>query len=543
MSSVHIQSLFSILHPNYNSFTTETNKYKNDPFLQISNQISNRISNQISNENLFKLPRPKQPQLQEQQEQQNQQQSLRLHVQIPTTTGVTNNNFFTTMQTTSANEKEQQQQQQRRRQNELETENEWWRPENRGALVHRGDPEDTTLAGQLLYAATHTDASQKRHLANLIAKERMYRRTFCGQTIAPSDDGLDAVLENGDMAFIKYKDEERELNLETLCAHIEQLIEMGYSLTYIFAYLSYLRRKYRGSYPKLRAQTSAFYRTLIDNYEKQRRLKPRIGTDEVYTCEERIYNQMYVLAHEYFFSQTCRLDEHNAANETRLTATGKTVNLAKHDLHTNRMLFCYVYMFMYITGKRLSEISLLGVEQLNTLSSFEALVIRIPKSKKLGRIVMRDYDEETKRRVKYLLKTTVKLFDCPDNIDPVIPFDQYEKRRTLDRCFNALYMKATNQTKPRGLSLHSLRRFRAATLFAQGRDIEHIRECLDHSSVRVTNMYINKHLMRTYRTTGNSTKTPQTAPSLDVRKQNNPAQDNHKKQQNRRKNRHQNEQN
>lgn len=533
MNSVNIKSLFSNLHPKYDHSTTETNKYKNDPL------------NRISNDNLFKLPRPKQQQLQ--QQQQNQQQSLRLHVQMPTTR-VTNNNFYTTMQTTSANEKEQQiqqeQQQRRRRQNEIETENEWWRPENRGALVHRGDPEDTTLAGQLLYAATHTDASQKRHLANLIAKERMYRRTFCGQTIAPSDDGLDAVLENGDMAFIKYKDEERELNLETLCAHIEQLIEMGYSLTYIFAYLSYLRRKYRGSYPKLRAQTSAFYRTLIDNYEKERRLKPRIGTDEVYTCEERIYNQMYALAHEYFFSQTSRLDEHNA-NETRLTAKGKTINLAKHDLHTNRMLFCYVYMFMYITGKRLSEISLLGVEQLNTLASFEALVIRIPKSKKLGRIVMRDYDEETKLRVKYLLKTTVKLFDCPDTVDPVIPFDQYEKRRTLDRCFNALYMKATNQTKPRGLSLHSLRRFRAAALFAQGRDIEHIRECLDHSSVRVTNMYINKHLMRTYRTTGNLSKTPQTAPSLDVRKQNNPndtPQDNHRKQQNRPKNKPKNEQ-
>lgn len=413
---------------------------------------------------------------------------------------------------------------------------EQWRPENRGALIPRGKRDDSSLANQLLYAATHVNESQRRHLSNLIAKERLYRRMFCGHTTTNQDDGLNASLVNGDMSFIKYKDEERELTLETLCEHIEAIIANGYSLTYTFAYLSYLRRKYRAAYPKLRGQTSEFYRILIDNYERQRKIHKRIGTDEVYTCEERIYEKMYDLARQFFFDQSLLTnmstnrdsrtpfndntvrdttnntnDDHNNGNNCSNKSGDNTNN--NNLTISNQLLFAYAFMFMFITGKRLSEIALIGYEQLRTLLRYEALVIRIPKAKKLGRIVMRDYDEDVRQEFKSFLDRSIVIFE-PQNSSYAneIPFNQFEKRRTLDRAFARLYNDATkhlglsDERKPRGLSLHSLRRFRAATLFAQGKAIDQIRECLDHSSTKVTNMYINKHLMRSYRTNTSSEK-------------------------------------
>lgn len=407
-----------------------------------------------------------------------------------------------------------------------------WRPENRGALVPKGDRDvGSSLANKLLYAATHTDNAQRRHIANLIAKERLYRKLFCGQPESPRivDDNLNVSLVNGDLSFIKFKDETRELTLETLCEHIQTLIEHGYSLTYIFAYLSYLRRKYRGSYPKLRGQAPAFYRTLIDNYEKERKLKRRIGTDEVYTCEERVYQQMYILAHNTFFENVWTTSDvvpagwptttstttarSTCSRLTTLFATTSPSFNPSEEQRSNLVVFLYVFMFMFNTGKRLSEIALLGVEQLRTLLQFEALVIRIPKAKKLGRITMRGYDDTTKTRFRSFLRHSVMMFDERGPFAKALPFDQFQKRRSLDRNFAALYRQAVThldeathldsscKEKPRGLSLHSLRRFVAASMFAQGREIDHIRECLDHSSTKVTNMYINKHLMRTYRTT------------------------------------------
>jgi integrase len=379
--------------------------------------------------------------------------------------------------------------------NEVKPGDEHWRPENAGILVPRGRNEaESSITDQLLYAATHTDATQKRHLANLIAKERLYRKVFCGIT----DDNHELVeltkcLENGDMSFIKFKSEDRELTLETLCKHIEQLVQLGYSLTYIFGYLSYLRRKYRAGYPKLRQQTSAFYRTLINLYEQARRGKKRISTDEVYTCEEKIYAEMRNICHEAFFSETI------------------TIVTTSDEATRNQVLFAYLFLFMYETGKRLSEIALISPEQLQTLATHEALVIRIPKSKKLGRIVLRGYDEEMRIEFKHFLMRAIDLF-TRKQFEQCIPFDQYHKRRTLDRNFGRLYLAALRRLgkprdqKPRGLSLHSLRRFRAGSMFQQGKDIEHIRECLDHSSTKVTNIYINKHLMRSYRTKPNETQ-------------------------------------
>lgn len=382
-----------------------------------------------------------------------------------------------------------------------------WRPENQGALVPRGKRDDASLANQLLYAATHVNESQRRHLSNLIAKERLYRRMFCGHVTTNRDDGLNESLVNGDMSFIKYRDEERELTLETLCEHIEAIIGAGYSLTYTFAYLSYLRRKYRGSYPKLRGQTSEFYRILIDNYERERKTRKRIGTDEVYTCEERIYEKMYELARQFFFDNSQTTETSIAATTT---TNGENVDEETTNNETNangnRLLFTYAFMFMFITGKRLSEIALIGYEQLGTLLRYEALVIRIPKAKKLGRIVMRDYDDDVRKEFKTFLERCLVVFEPKSLHGKEIPFNQFEKRRTLDRAFARLYnettrrLNLTDERKPRGLSLHSLRRFRAATLFAQGKTIDHIRECLDHNSTKVTNMYINKHLMRSYRT-------------------------------------------
>lgn len=366
---------------------------------------------------------------------------------------------------------------------------EYWRPENAPVLLPRGtNDEEATITDKLLYAATHTDATQKRNLANLIAKERLYRRVFCALR---DDDELTRCLETGDMSFIKFKTDVRELTLESLCKHIETLIQLGYSLTYIFAYLSYLRRKYRGSYPKLRQQTSTFYRTLINLYERAKKEKRRISTDEVYTCEDRIYKTMYDICHNMFFGDEI----------AKIESTEEACR--------NRVLFAYLFLFMYETGKRLSEIALIDIEHLNILSIHDALVIRVPKSKKLGRIVLRGFDEEARINFKYFLTRAIELFSRP-RFESCIPFDQYEKRRTLDRHFSRLYTAALHllnlprNRKPRGLSLHSLRRYQAGCLFQQGKDIEHIRECLDHSSTKVTNIYINKHLMRSYRAKDNN---------------------------------------
>lgn len=384
---------------------------------------------------------------------------------------------------------------------------EYWRPEYRGSLVPKGDARNgSTLTDKLLYAATHTDSTQKRNIANLIAKERLYRHLFCGQTTNRQTDELNETLTTGNIAFIKYIDDEHEMNLETLCSFLETLIDRGYSLSYIFSMMKYLRRKYRGTgeFPKLRQQTSAFYRTLIDNYEQHRKIKPRIGTDEVYTCDERIYKTMYELAHDWFFDSRApnrsfytdeRTDDNDDENGTR---------------YANTLLFVYAFMFMYLTGKRLSDIALLDVEKLRTLLQYEALVIRIPKSKKLGRITLRGYDEQSRIRFRSFLRRAIDVFGSEEIVGKKqpIPFDQFAKRRTLDRQFRRLYNLATEKLKiagdkPRGLSLHSLRRFRAATMFVQGAEIDNIRECLDHSSIRVTNMYINRHLMRSYRTANN----------------------------------------
>lgn len=410
-----------------------------------------------------------------------------------------------------------------------------WRRINRTPLTPYGKNEDNaTLADRLLYSATHTSVAQKRNIANLLCMERLYRRLFCKLSSDPATDTLDSSRTTGDLSFIDFKDEKKQLNLETLCLHLEELVNAGYSLMYIFKYMSYLKRKYRRDYPYLRAQNSAFYRTLIDMYEKKRNEHRRIGTDEVYTCDKRVYEKMFERAERLVFSDEY---ENHALGDERHTndANDASEKINACDLLatarkrysleiSNAYLFAYIYVFMFVTGKRLSEIALIDADQIRTLERHEALVVRIPKSKKLGRITLRALDLPTKHRFKQFLARMAFLFskNASDNPFPsLVPFDQFAKRRTLDRIFGREYERAVREIlnnqrpeerldesndllllrkKPRGLSLHSLRRYRAGVLFEMGNQIENIRECLDHSSVRMTNSYINKHLMRTYRT-------------------------------------------
>lgn len=412
-----------------------------------------------------------------------------------------------------------------------------WRRINRTPLTPYGKNEaNATLADRLLYSATHTSVAQKRNIANLLCMERLYRRLFCKISSDPATDTLDSSRTTGDLSFIDFKDEKKQLTLETLCLHLEELVNAGYSLMYIFKYMSYLKRKYRRDYPYLRAQNSAFYRTLIDMYEKKRNDHRRIGTDEVYTCDKRVYEKMFERAERLVFSDEYEKHElndarqSNDANDTSEEPSTSSNNLLttarkRYSLEiSNAYLFAYIYVFMFVTGKRLSEIALIDADQIRTLERHEALVVRIPKSKKLGRITLRALDLPTKHRFKQFLARMAFLFskNATDSPFPsLVPFDQFAKRRTLDRIFGREYERAVREIlnnqrpeerldesndllllrkKPRGLSLHSLRRYRAGVLFEMGNQIENIRECLDHSSVRMTNSYINKHLMRTYRT-------------------------------------------
>lgn len=178
------------------------------------------------------------------------------------------------------------------------------------------------------------------------------------------------------------------------------------------------------------------------------------------------------------------------------------------------MRFVYVFLMMYYTGKRVSELVMLSSNDIARLLTEKHIAIHIPKSRKLGRLSMRVVGKnELDDFVGFLKRFLFLTRDLEDSpyLD-LIPFDQFQRRKSLNRCFDRVYTLAVQRTKPRGLSFHSLRRRKAAVSFQQGVPLDHIREILDHSSTYITNHYINRHLVRTYRSSTSATTTITTTP-------------------------------
>lgn len=270
------------------------------------------------------------------------------------------------------------------------------------------------------------------------------------------------------------------LTKESLFEHVDRLIKMRYSLNYLFAYMKYLRRKYRRFYPIYGNERRAFTRSILQRFfgESVRKL----ATDEIYSSDEDTYERIRDWCLRYLFNDDLTL--HNKRN------TRKT-----------NMRFVYLYLMMYYTGKRLSELAILSSNDLARLLNERNIAIYIPKTRKLGRISLNVVtDEEYDSFVLFLERFVYLTRDNSESpYHDTIPFDQFARRKSLNRCFDRVYALTTNKPKPRGLSFHSLRRRKAAVSFERGMDLDDIREILDHSSTYITNNYINKHLVRTYK--------------------------------------------
>lgn len=273
------------------------------------------------------------------------------------------------------------------------------------------------------------------------------------------------------------------LTREALFEHIDRLIRARYSMSYLFAYMKHLRRKYKREFPLRGNERRAFTRSIVQRYFDDD--VPKKSTDEIYASDENTYMRMRTWCLRYLFDDGCTL--HNRRNTRRAT-----------------LRFVYIFLLMYYSGKRMSELCTLSADNLLRLHTDKHIAIFIPKTRKLGRISYRTIDSHECAEFDAFLLRSVYLFrDCaqsPYRQETVIPFDQFVCRKSLDRYFDRVYARVMVEKKPRGLSFHSLRRRKAAVCFERGVNLDNIREILDHASTRVTNNYINKHLVRSYRT-------------------------------------------
>lgn len=340
------------------------------------------------------------------------------------------------------------------------------------------------------------DRQASRMRANVLALERLYRRTFCAGVV-PAGGGFavrgETIPRNGEIGndevrdVAKYKCPGKALTKETLAENIDQLIRSGYSLNYVFSYMAHLRQKYRLEFPLNSIEQAIFNRSIVDRYHKggDGEKTRKKATDEVYTESSETYEAMKRWCWSYLMSDEKTIDNSKSTRNALLR-------------------FAYSYMFMFFTGKRLSEICVIKSEDLVTLRKERTLAVVIPKTKKTGRITLESLaSDEMRNEMEAFLDRMIALFvDMPNSPylgDKIVPFDQFEHRKAIDRYFAKVYEETTGRAKPRGLSMHSLRRYRAAENFQEGLPLELIREQMDHSSTSMTNTYINKHLLRSYR--------------------------------------------
>lgn len=412
--------------------------------------------------------------------------------------------------------------------------------------ANNGRPEEKIPPGQSLaerYQLRTEDERSDRAKANVLAFERLYRRVFClkhaggnDKTVRQNgacDNMMNNHLEQSEIAVVEKRARQaalshgfghmslvpthreiewahdrqvdalqgREnayvsngeiyrivryvcapLSRENLFEHIDRLIRERYSMSYLFAYMKHLRRKYKKDFPLRGNERRAFTRSILERYFSN--YVPKRSTDEIYASDENTYVLMRAWCLRYLFDDMSTLG--NKRNTRRPT-----------------LRFVYTFLLMYYTGKRMSELCTLSADNLDKLRTDRHIAIFIPKTRKLGRISYRTIDDHECSQFEAFLIRSVYLFrdnkQSPYRQSSVIPFDQFDQRKSLNRYFDRVYTLVTGEEKPRGLSFHSLRRRKAAVSFERGVDLDNIREILDHSSTRITNNYINKHLVRSYR--------------------------------------------
>lgn len=273
-----------------------------------------------------------------------------------------------------------------------------------------------------------------------------------------------------------------KLWLMQLC---EQMLRLGYSLSYMRNMLSLIRHDAGKSFPLTPREMKSFHRSIVSSKRKYYGDRHK-QTDEVYSMCDKAYELMRVYCSHYL----------RAVHEqgVGVDVVGDSVVHASR-YYVKKIIFCYLYLMMFYTGKRMSDLCILRVTDLENLLANEDIAVRIPKTERIGRISLSKI-ENVESFVRFV-QTFIEITRSSENLRDIIPFDQFKVRRQLNRTFKLTYESVMKQKKPNGLSFHSLRRRKAAKFYKSGEDLETIRECLDHATTKMTNVYINKFLLST----------------------------------------------
>lgn len=273
----------------------------------------------------------------------------------------------------------------------------------------------------------------------------------------------------------------------------ERMLKMGYSYKYIKNMLTIVRADTKSNFPLTRNEFKAFERSIIQSKDKYYK-NHHIQTDGVYAMSDRAYELMRSFCMEYL----------RAVVECEMGVDVDGIKMVRTNNYSPKyIVFCYLYLMMYHTGKRISDICSLSRDNLQQLYETGDLAVLIPKTDRIGRITIAHSEDPENFRL--FLRMFVRILDTQPSITQLFPFDQFSIRRQLNRIFKISYEKIMQTTKPNGLSFHSLRRRKAGTSFRAGTTLESIRESLDHKSSAMTNVYINKFLLDNKATPNNST--------------------------------------
>lgn len=278
-----------------------------------------------------------------------------------------------------------------------------------------------------------------------------------------------------------------QITRDWLVALCECMLTRGYSLSYLKSTLKLIRSDSRGTFPLVPSEYAAFLRSIVST--KQRFFATRtLQSDGVYTMDEQLFQRMRLFCVEYVRT-ACNTGHGIEFRDGQLV-------LSAHSYLPNELRFCLIFVLMFHTGKRCSDLSVLTIDDLRKLLRDDDLAIRIPKTDRVGRISMKHVEEPDKLRE--FLDWVVQLINRDDKLATnLLPFDVFRQRRTLTKMFEFCYEAIVQHPKPKGLSFHSLRRRKAGRYFKQGEQLETIRECLDHAHTSMTNTYINKYLLST----------------------------------------------
>lgn len=243
----------------------------------------------------------------------------------------------------------------------------------------------------------------------------------------------------------------------------DAMLRKGYSLSYIKAALVRVRSdcRYAECFPLTTFEYNAFVRTVAATKTELYMSRTK-QSEYVYAMSDEEYDVMRTYAASYL-------------------ADTATTSKAR------RVLFCYLFLMMYYTGKRMSDIVCLSIDDVRCLLENGDVAVRVPKVDRIGRVTLASIPE--REQCEAFLRDAIRI------PVPGVPCSAERIRRRMNRTFKLVYESLFRRAKPNGLSFYSLRRRRAAASFRQGWPLDRIRESLDHSSTATTNVYINRFLL------------------------------------------------